>query len=710
MKIHSLPLLSLFVAGSTLTAQAADLSAQSAAPVPQNLEATVDVTKTAAPVSKYEFGMFIEHLGPLVYKSLWSEMLDDRKFFGPIVAKNAEPPAEPDSPFRPRVRKWIPVGGEKNIVMDKAAPFVGEQSPRIALDATEARGIRQTGLILEKGKSYTGRVYLRATPGTKVAVSLVWGASPAERRTVEFTPAGDYVKYPLLFTADKDSADASLEITATGTGELHIGAVSLMPADNVAGFRPDVVALLKDLHSGMWRLPGGNVISAWSWYDSVGDPDRRPTYFDPVWNALQSNDVGLDEFMTLCTLIDVDPYISVNAGFGDAHSAAEEVEYLNGAVTTRMGALRASNGHPASYGVKFWDIGNEPYGSWQFGRTDLKYYVVKHNDFAKAMRRVDPSITLLASGSMPDRLWADPEKPVPYDPKKESIGDEVDWTGGLFAHCMDNFDGMTEHWYAPSGMKYDAEHAPKDVDIMFAGYVKMDYPLLEWARYPANRVRVKAEQWEQYKKNFPEIEKQHKFLSIDEYAFMARGPNLKSALAQGLIFNEMLRYTDYLKMSAHTMGTSCLDIAPTAAAYNTTGLVFKLYSDTAGEIPVAVTGNSPQPAPRFPIGGDQPRVNSGSPTYPLDVVALLTADGGTLVLRIVNATESVQVLHLKIEGAKAAGNIACDVLSGPNLEAANHAGKPAEVAIRTVEVSGGIGALDVAPCSISVYRIPVAAK
>ena len=170
------------------------------------------------------------------------------------------------------------------------------------------------------------------------------------------------------------------------------------------GFRPDTIALLRDLHAGMWRLPGGNFLSDWNWYDSIGDIDKRPPVFDNAWHAMQTNDLGMDELMTLCKLIGVDPYISVNAGFGDAHSAAEEVEYINGSVNTHMGALRAKNGHPEPYHVKFWNIGNEPYGSWQLGHTYLKYYVLKHNEFAQAMRKVDPSITLLASGAMPDEM------------------------------------------------------------------------------------------------------------------------------------------------------------------------------------------------------------------------------------------------------------------------------------------------------------------
>ena len=154
----------------------------------------------------------------------------------------------------------------------------------------------------------------------------------------------------------------------------------------------------------MYRFPGGNFLSAHEWRDAIGDPDRRPPRWDYVWSALQPNDVGTDEFLYLCELLGVDAFISVNAGFGDAHSAAQLVEYVNGAADTPMGKLRAANGHPAPYNVKWWGIGNEMYGPWQFGYMALKQYVVKHNMFAKAMRAVDPSITLLATGATPDEM------------------------------------------------------------------------------------------------------------------------------------------------------------------------------------------------------------------------------------------------------------------------------------------------------------------
>ena len=105
---------------------------------------------------------------------------------------------------------------------------------------------------------------------------------------------------------------------------------------------------------------------------------------------------------------------------------------MNGAVNTDMGAQRAKNGHPAPYHVKLWNIGNEPWGSWQLGRTDLKYFVFKHNEFAKAMRAVDPSITLIASGLMLEDWYLTGETRAKYAGNLGPLyGGDFDWTGGF---------------------------------------------------------------------------------------------------------------------------------------------------------------------------------------------------------------------------------------------------------------------------------------
>jgi alpha-N-arabinofuranosidase len=707
---------SLFAATALWLGCTVGAAAQQAEPAaPDRLTVTIGTKQTAAPVSKYLYGGFIEHGGMLMYRSLWAEMIDDRKFYNPISSKETEAPSRLElGPFRGmRLRKWRPVGPDEVVEMDKEEPFVGDQSPRIRLDSSSAHGIRQSGLALVNGKKYTGRIYLRGTPGSKVKISLIWGTGENDRQTISIAAlTNQYKKFPLDFTAKADAADGTIEITGTGTGNFHIGTLSLMPTDNVQGFRPDTIALLRELRAGMWRLPGGNFLSDWNWYDSVGDIDKRPPVFDDAWHAMQTNDLGMDEFMTMCKLIGVDPYISVNAGFGDSHSAAEEVEYMNGSANTHMGALRAKNGHPEPYRVKFWNVGNEPYGSWQHGRTYLKYFVLKHNEFAKAMRKVDPSITLLASGAMPDEMTVEGQpRALRLKDVQARFGTEADWTGGLLANCWGNFDGLTEHWYSRVGKRFDYEHAKTlafDAPLE-AGYVNVDETLLEWVRHPANRVHKKAEEWQEYVKRFPAMLDKKIFLSIDEYGY-AGGPggNFKTALAYGMVLNEMFRHTDFLKMAAYTMAVSTLNYNSTGTVYNSRGLLYKMYRDHFGTLPVAVSGNSPQPAPKYPPYGDQPETSSGSPTYPLDMVAALTADHKYLTIAVVNGTESEQKFDLNVTGVRLAGPSTLWQLTADSLEAENRVGQPPQVEVKEIPVGAVPQTISVAPISVNIYQFPVA--
>ncbi len=697
-------------------------AAQEAAPtVPDHLTVNINTQQTADPVSKYVFGSFIEHIGPTIYRSMWDEMLDDRKFYFPINSEVEAAPARRGGGGRGMpLRKWRPVGPDEAVTMDKNNPFVGEQSPRIALDGSTPHGISQTGLSLLNGKKYTGRVYLRGTPGTKVKVSLAWGDGPNDRQTVAIGEiTSEYKKFPLSFTAGADTSTGTFEVAATGSGNLHVGTASLMPADNIDGFRPDTIALLRKLHSGMWRLPGGNFLSDWDWHQAIGDVDKRPPMFDYAWNQMQVNDVGMDELMTFCKLIDVDPYVTVNAGLGDANSAAEEVEYLNGPATSYWGAKRAKNGHPEPYHIHMWNIGNEPWGTFQIGYTPLKYYVIKNNDFAAAMRKEDPSIELIASAKMMEPGWLKGEDRAKYvdNLAAGAYGSDEDWTGGLLAKSWGTFSGIAQHWYEGAGRHFNLQKAkalPPDAPATSA-YDTYDPTTLEYARYAGDVILRHVEEWQGYQQRFPQMIPAKTFMSLDEYAYGGGGgggrggPDLKSALAYGMLLDEMMRHTDIIGMGAHTMGTSSLDITPTASVINAVGLVYELYGEHfPGTIPVAVTGNSPQPATDSAKYGDEPKVSSGSPTYPLDVFAALTPDHKYLNVAVVNATDHEQKFDMSAAGAHLAGPSTLWQLTGSSLEAADHVGQPAQVEIKEIPMSSSSGAITVAPISVNVYRFPVA--
>ena len=690
-------LLVIFLGG---VASIVALSAQTPNAPGKRISVSIDAGRTAPPISPYIYGQFIEHIGDLINRSLWAEMLDDRKFYNDIDSK-----ASGRSAGRGRVAaSWRPIGPDESVVMDRQNPYVGNHTPLVRLAGDAPRGIQQAGLTLRKGKAYTGRIVLAGAPGAKVTVSLVWGDGPGGRQAIPITSLGpSYSKSPLKFTAGGDSKDGRIEISGMGQGSFHIGAVSLMPADNIRGFRPDTIGLLKQQRSGMWRFPGGNYLSAHEWRDAIGDPDKRPPRPDPVRNGFQPNDVGTDEFMTLMELLGVDPFISVNAGFGDAWSAAQLVEYANGAATSPMGRQRAANGHPAPYKIKWWGIGNEMYGSWQFGNMTLSQYVFKHNMFAEAMRKVDPSITLLATGATPEEMTIYGLALPLVGKLIPDFGSPGDWDFGLFTRCFENIDVMSEHFYSYAAQRFDHSSGVKPGAFSRTGYmVKVDEPLVEWARRPANRVRNKVEAYDEYLQRIPALKTRRIPMAIDEWAYTGAGNNLKGSLANAMVLQEMFRHSDLIKMAGHTMGTASIEYNDTEAALNTTGLLFKLYRDHFGSVPVEVGGNSPVPAPLYPVGADQPKVNAGSATYPVDVVAALTSDGKFLTVAVINPIESAQDLDLSFKGI-ALGKGRMWRMTGDSLNAATGLGRN-EVRIGETPLTETPKALTIAPISIDIYE------
>jgi alpha-L-arabinofuranosidase len=656
---------------------------------------TVDAAKTGDPINPYLYGQFTEMLFNLFEKGVWAEMLSDRKFFYPVNSSAELVPVNK----KPFFVRWRPVGPDAFVTMDRARAFVGEWAPEVRLEGDTPHGIQQAGLTLRRDRAYTGHLALAGDPGATVEVSLVWGPGPADRQTRTFAHlASDYVRCPFAFTAGADTADGRLEITGTGHGAFRIGVVSLMPADNLDGFRADMIPLLRELHSGIYRWPGGNFVSGYDWRDGVGDRDTRPPRYDHAWSTVEYNDVGTDEFLTLCRLIGVAPYLCVNAGFGDAHSAAQWVEYVNGAPDTPMGRRRAANGHRAPYGVQWWGIGNEMWGPWQLGYMPVDQFVLKHNAFARAMRAVDPAIRLVACGASPSVISSisrfeayPPPIPLPY-----AFGSPQDFSGQLLAHCAANIDFLSEHMYPDIGGAFD---------LATRKIVPTHDPLVDQVRRMPNAVLSAVEALDEYRRRIPAVRDRNIPLVIDEWAGGPRG-SYTSALCVAEGLQEMFRHTDRIAMAGHTSFISSLAFDGAESTYSPTGLVFYLYRNHFGTIPVAVTGNSPPHEVSGTVGIDKPKVTSGSDTYPLDVVAALEPDRRALTVAVVNPTETAQSVRVTFAGLALRDAGTQWAIAAPNLQAQNVPGRPAQVKIVESPLTAVPAALTVAPLSVTLYRFP----
>ncbi len=682
-----------------------------------SIQATIDASKRGEPINPLIFGGYMEPATTQV----WAEVLTDRKFCNPVTS--AETPA-PANPFFRRFfgEPFKPVGPEGTVAMDTQHKFVGKHSPRVMLSGSEPRGIQQSRLRLAGSKPYEGHVYLAGDPSAKISVRLVWGSGANDSQAVSIPALSpEFKKYPFKFTPGTDSENVRLEIVGTGSGSFHVGAVSLMAADNVQGFRPGMIRLFKEAGFKMFKWPGGNFVSAYDWRDGLGDRDKRPPRLQPMWSdRVESNDVGLHDFMALCRLVGGEPDLAIDSGFGSARDAAEQVEYCNGSAETRMGKMRAENGHPEPFNVRYWTIGNEMYGPWQYGHMSLDQYWVKHNYIVEAMKAVDPKIKVTVSGATICEKGVDAaekkgnffpsmwEPPIP-DKLPFEFGSINDWDGWLLEKCADHIDNLSEHTYAYPDLAFDEE---KQL------FVDVNDPLQFRTRRLANRIGETFEAWDKYVEKMPSLkEKDIKFI-FDEWGNRMRtadgqnhqAPGMLMALSYGLCMHEMFRHSDRITASCATGGLRLLtDISGDAVGLPAEQVVMKLMQTRfLNARPVAVDGDSPQQLVRGTVYVDRGTKPTGSPTYPLDVLGAFSGDGKRFLLSVVNPTEDGHSLVPKISGVKLGAQGRLYQIAPPSVNSANEAGKEPVVKIVESAQSGLPETIQVPPVSVSLYEFEIA--
>ena len=215
---------------------------------------TIHAQRAGVPIDTFIYGQFIEHLGRCIYGGIWAEMLEDRKFYFPITADyNPYRDRPEDKAMRfPVVARspWQIIGDSNGVTMVTADSFVGEHTPLVQPGAA----IQQNDLGIVAGEKYVGYVWLKSTDAAEATVTL--GSARGSTRIVDI--GDDYTKHEFAFTAEESTDKASLNIAVSGA-PLSIGAVSLMPANNVEGMRPAVLELIKELDSPIYRWPGGQL-------------------------------------------------------------------------------------------------------------------------------------------------------------------------------------------------------------------------------------------------------------------------------------------------------------------------------------------------------------------------------------------------------------------------------------------------------------------
>lgn len=633
-----------------------------------NIDVELDLTKRGEPIHPYVYGQFIEHLGRCIYGGIWAEMLEDRKFYFPVTADYDPYQALEDSPL-PVVgaSPWEILGAVGGVQMVREDSFVGEHTPRISAGS----GIRHRDLALEKGKGYTGYIWLKndSFSTSEVKVTLSTRLEDGKEQSMTYAISGDsYVKKAFSFDGLADTATATLSIEVL-KGDAYVGTLSLMPADNIKGMRPDTLALLKELDSPIYRWPGGNFVSGYNWRDGIGDRDRRPPRKNPAWTGIEHNDFGTDEFIEFCRLIDTEPAIAANTGFGDAYSAAQWVEYCNSGSETIGGSWRIENGNADPYDVTVWCVGNEMWGPWQLGFMQLEHYVLKHNRVADAMWAVDPDLELIAVGAVDQINRA-------HDP--DAAAADLLWSVGMLEGSADHMTYLSEHFYAGRTPWTDNE----------------ELPAIEHVKLLKTEIRRITDEHRRLQPQIEELNGKTMPIAMDEWNYWHRDYqygelgcvyDLKDGLGTVVGLHEFFRQSDLVKIANYAQTVNvigCIKTTKTDAEFATTGIALKLYRAQWAEVPLMLPD-------RF---GDY------------DVAAAVSPDGQVLTVSVVNPTSRNLSVNLLLAERELPENATTWTITGPDHRARNVPGEPRVVDAteeRGVDVSRG---LQIPALSSVLYR------
>jgi alpha-L-arabinofuranosidase len=277
------------------------------------------------------------------------------------------------------------------------------------------------------------------TSQVKVRLVGTTGNELASGEVKDFDMNWKYFTLNLIATGSDPKAH--LEISGEGSGTLYLDMVSLMPVQTWKnhGLRTDLAEALDTLNPRFLRFPGGCWVEGEDlahmnhWKNTVGNIDTRIPLWN-IWGYNATNGLGFHEYLQLAEDLGAEALYCINAGVSHrevvpmdrmeqwVQDALDAIEYANGTVTSVWGGMRARNGHPEPFNLKYIEIGNE---------NGLAPYNERWALMANAIHNKYPDIKLIANE------WAGGH---PHDPTPEIVDE----------HYYNNPD-----WFIWNSNKYD---------------------------------------------------------------------------------------------------------------------------------------------------------------------------------------------------------------------------------------------------------------
>jgi alpha-N-arabinofuranosidase len=528
-------------------------------------------------------------------------------------------------------------------------------------------GVYQPRMPVRAGVAYHGYLWLKTTGyDGHILVALEEDVSggqvhaEAEIRDVE----GDWKQYRFVLRPERADPHARLALLFEGRGRLWVDQVSLMPGDAVGGVRADVGARVAALRPAFIRWPGGNVAQDYRWKWGVGPRDRRPVWINPSWkNEPEPGDIGTDEFIAFCRRVGAEPSITVNVegGGATAGEAAAWVEYCNGPVTSRYGAMRAANGHPEPYDVKYWELGNEIWGDWVRGHSDAETYARNCIRYVHAMRAVDSTIQLIAVGD-----------------------NDMNWNRKVLRIVAVSIDYLAiHHYYGRAPMEGDARNLMARPLSYERFYKDVEKAIHDEA--PGRPIRLSVNEWG---------------LDLPE----SRQRSMEAALYGARLMHVFERTSPLLALSAESdlingWPGGLIQASRHGLFVSPLYYVNLLYNEHLGRDRLKTTVEGPT--------FDTSREGTGVPV--LDAVVSRPADGSAIYIKVINtAPASAVPTRIELRGVEIDTEADWHVITAESLDAHNSFATPDAIRPhREVIQAGGRFQVSLPPHSVSVIVLRV---
>lgn len=414
-------------------------------------------------VAENLYGIFLEDINRAVDGGLYPELLRNRSFEDSLLPADCTPvdggyAFESCTGWRDEfnggegLSKWVresrlvktPIPGwyshRAEMKLDAAEPLNAQRQVSLAV-ALEAGGrienIGFCGVPQKEGETYHFYMFAKSEKPVKLQLAVGKESILADENGVcaelEVNSA-KYQCYRVSYTATKSCKDGRFFLMSPEGGRLHIGFISLMPADTFRGhgLRKDIAEMLENIHPSFFRFPGGCIVegftpsTAMRFRNTIGPVWERPGHL-LMWHYRSFDGMGFHEYLQFCEDLDMEPLYVCNCGMTcqarkEMYMTGQEleemledvldaIEYAIGDTDTKWGAYRAKMGHPEPFRLNYIEIGNENWGPGYEERYEL---------FHRAISQKYPHIKFVANSHLE-------EKGLPADIVDEHYYQTAEW-------------------------------------------------------------------------------------------------------------------------------------------------------------------------------------------------------------------------------------------------------------------------------------------